>query len=340
MERRAWAAVVATAVVSSLVTGFGVARFVGAEATAEPSSLVPIVPCRLADTRSGDDNVGVKSTPIGPNQEHTFQVTGTNGECTIPAGATGIASNMTVVNPTGSSYLTVFPAGGDRPLSANLNWTAASPPTPNQVTVGLSAGGAITVYNLTGDVDLVVDIVGYYVESAGSPGPQGPEGPQGPQGEPGEDGADGAPGVQGEQGVPGPGGLEGFSAFGSASLSPLDVPEGATLQLGLLTNVTLQAGQSIHVAGIATGAFQADGQPYNVLACYVEDSETVFEVIPTGIPSQVTAAPGTIRWNRSGSAVPGAGTFGVGLCIENLDNSDSLIVTTREVSGYVIVTNP
>jgi hypothetical protein len=334
MERRAWAAVVATAVVSSLVTGFGVARFVGAEATAEPSSLVPIVPCRLADTRTGDDNVGVKDTPIGPNQEHTFQVTGTNGECTIPAGATGIASNMTIVNPTGSSFLTVFPEGNERPLSANLNWTSTSPPTPNQVTVGLSVGGAITVYNLTGDVDLVVDIVGYYVESAGSPGPEGPEGPPGEQGEPGEDGADGAPGDPASLTV------VAVEPFGSITLSPLEVGPSARVQLGSLVDVTVLDGQEITAAGLGRGTFQADGQSYRVVLCYVEDGETAFEVFPGLIGPDVsnTLSSGA-RWYRPGSVVPGAGTYGVGLCVENLDVAE-LIVTTREVSGFVVVNNP
>jgi hypothetical protein len=35
------------------------------------------------------------------------------------------------------------------------------------VTVGLSAAGAIDVYNLTGTVDVIVDIVGYYQRASG-----------------------------------------------------------------------------------------------------------------------------------------------------------------------------
>jgi len=127
-----------------------------------PSSLTPIVPCRLADTRA-DQKVGTIGQPIPANASATFAVWGTNGECTIPSNATGIATNVTIVNPTASSFLTVYPAdAATRPKASNLNWVAGAAPTPNQVTVGLSSNGAISVYNLAGTVDVVIDIVGYY----------------------------------------------------------------------------------------------------------------------------------------------------------------------------------
>ena len=65
-----------------------------------------------------------------------------------------------------------------RPTASNLNFTAGSPPTPNQVTVGLSATGAIGVYNLSGTVDIIVDIVGYYQAAATGGGGGGGGGSQ------------------------------------------------------------------------------------------------------------------------------------------------------------------
>jgi hypothetical protein len=142
-----------------------VAVNVGDAANNSPSSLVPIVPCRLFDTRS-DNQVGNRGQPIPADTSVTFAVWGTNGECTIPDTATAIATNVTIVNPTSSSFLTVYPADAPtRPKASNLNWLPTSPPTPNQVTVGLSANGAINVYNLAGSVDVIVDIVGYYVQA-------------------------------------------------------------------------------------------------------------------------------------------------------------------------------
>jgi hypothetical protein len=136
-----------------------------ATSSGERAVFVPITPCRLIDTRAGGDNVGVRSTPIDSGEAATFQVTGTNGDCLIPVTATGITANATAVNPSSSSYVTIYPADANpRPTASNLNVVAGAAPTPNQVTVGLSAAGAIGVYNNAGTVDLIIDIVGYYTD--------------------------------------------------------------------------------------------------------------------------------------------------------------------------------
>lgn len=82
---------------------------------------MPITPCRLVDTRA-TDTVGTRSTQIGASEAVTFDVWGTNGACTIPDSAVGIATNTTAVNPTGDSYLTVWPGDDQQPLASNLNW--------------------------------------------------------------------------------------------------------------------------------------------------------------------------------------------------------------------------
>jgi hypothetical protein len=45
-----------------------------------------------------------------------------------------------------------------------LNWTAGAPPTPNKVDVKLSASGSINLFNLAGNVGVLVDVVGYYAD--------------------------------------------------------------------------------------------------------------------------------------------------------------------------------
>ena len=174
------------------MTAVGVIHSVNATGVDIPSSFVPIVPCRLVDTRSAAP-IGSRATPIGASESVTFQVTGSNGGCVIPSTANGIASNVTSVNPTSRSYLTVFPADEALPLASNLNWTSTSPPTPNQVTVKLSATGAIKTFNNAGTIDIIIDIVGYYQPSTS--GPSGPAGPVGPIGPAGANGAAGAPAV-------------------------------------------------------------------------------------------------------------------------------------------------
>jgi len=179
---------VSAALAAAAVSGIGLVQAAGAESGGTASVFVPIAPCRLLDTRPGADNVGTRNSPLAATETATFAVWGTNGNCTIPSTATGIATNATAVNPTAASYVTVFPADANpRPTASNLNVVANGAPTPNQVTVGLSVAGAISIYNNGGTVDMIIDIVGYYqgFTDGGAPGPQGPAGPQGPQGIPG-----------------------------------------------------------------------------------------------------------------------------------------------------------
>ncbi len=170
---------VAALLAAGVTTAIGVAQQVGAGPSVA-STFTPITPCRLADTRPAPDLVGTRSTPLSAGETAVFAVWGTNGNCTIPTTATGVAMNATAVGPTSAGFVTIFPADASRPLTSNLNFVAGSPPTPNQVTVGLSDAGAIRAYNLSGSVALIIDIVGYY--SAASSGPAGPSGPTGATG--------------------------------------------------------------------------------------------------------------------------------------------------------------
>jgi hypothetical protein len=127
------------------------------------SVLVPIAPCRLFDTRTGADNVGTRATPLRAGETFVQAVRGTNGKCTVPTDATAVALNVTAVNSTADSYLTVFPADVAAPLASNLNWRAGAAPTPNKVDVKLSVDGMIGLFNLAGQVDVIADVVGFYV---------------------------------------------------------------------------------------------------------------------------------------------------------------------------------
>ncbi len=157
--RLRWAAAGAAAVSALAAGSLFVAR--AAENPPDTSSFVPIVPCRLIDTRPSFQ-VGTRGTPLGADSAYTATVWGENGDCTIPRSASGVSLNVTAISPTKPSFLTVYPADATRPTASNLNYFAGKPPTPNAVTVKLSADGKIKLYNFDGTVDVVVDIVGYY----------------------------------------------------------------------------------------------------------------------------------------------------------------------------------
>ncbi len=172
--RSRWAAAGA---MLALTMGAGGVLTSSAAGSPAASSFVPITPCRLFDTRPTPDTVGTRAIPLGPRDTLVAQVTGSNGDCVIPANATAASMNVTIVAPSSSSFLTVYPSDKPRPLASNLNWIANQSPTPNAVTVALSADGKASFYNLSGTVNLAVDIVGFYEPSAS--GPTGPVSPDG-----------------------------------------------------------------------------------------------------------------------------------------------------------------
>ena len=143
-----------------------VASLAGAELTSgagesEPSAFVSIDPCRLLDTRPAT-KIGPIST-LGGSTTRTATVRGTNGQCFVPATATAVSMNVTAVDGTASSFLTVWPSdAASRPGTSNLNWVPGAPPTPNKVDVALSADGKVSLFNRFGTVNVIADIVGYY----------------------------------------------------------------------------------------------------------------------------------------------------------------------------------
>lgn len=153
------------------VAGLATAQLTqGAATPVEQSAFVPIPPCRLLDTRPDPDRVGNLAT-FSAGQTQVADVRGINGECNIPVSATGVAANVTALNGTAPSFLQMWPADAPtQPRSSNLNWLPGQAPTPNKVDIGLSAQGQMSIFNLNGTVDVIVDVVGYYAPIASATG--------------------------------------------------------------------------------------------------------------------------------------------------------------------------
>jgi V8-like Glu-specific endopeptidase len=110
-----------------------------------------IAPTRLLDTRA---NGG----PVGPAGQREVQVTGVAG---IPADATAVVLNVTVTQPTSGGYLTVHPAGTNRPTASNLNFSAGQT-VPNLVIAKVGAGGRINLFSSAGAAHVVIDATAFY----------------------------------------------------------------------------------------------------------------------------------------------------------------------------------
>lgn len=87
---------------------------------------------------------------------------GTNGRCSIPGEAVAVSLKVTIVNPSSSSFLAVRPADAAAAPGSSPNSVAVQAATPNAVTTKLSGDGRIALYNLSGTVDVVVDVLGFY----------------------------------------------------------------------------------------------------------------------------------------------------------------------------------
>lgn len=157
LVRSRWAAIGAAVAVSLGAGGVGLAHAAGSDA----SVFHAVTPVRVFDTRDGTG--GVPAAPVASGSSITVAVGGTNG---IPVDATAVVLNVTVVNGTAPSFLTVWPAGDVKPTASALNWTDASA-TPNAVTVGLGTAGKVSFFNFAGSVNVLADVVGYYTSTEG-----------------------------------------------------------------------------------------------------------------------------------------------------------------------------
>jgi hypothetical protein len=125
-----------------------------------------LVPARLADTRDLPtiDGKFRNDGALGQGTTRNITVTGRGG---VPAAGVGaVALNVTATNPTLPSYVTVFPTGAERPTASNLN-TVHGQTVPNMVIAKVGQGGQVSVYNNSGSVDVVVDVLGWFATGAG-----------------------------------------------------------------------------------------------------------------------------------------------------------------------------
>jgi hypothetical protein len=137
---------------------FDVVGFYAGASGPAGSRFHPTDPYRLFDTRHGNHQVA--AGPLGANGVLRFDV---SGEGELPAsGVTAIVVNVTVTDPTRSSFLTVYPDDvGTLPLASNLNFVAGQT-VPNLVVVRVPPSGVVDFYNLAGSVHVLADVVGYY----------------------------------------------------------------------------------------------------------------------------------------------------------------------------------
>lgn len=117
-----------------------------------------VTPCRVVDTRNP---VSTNGGPImGPGTQRDFAI---RGNCGVPTTAKAVSLNVTITGATTSSFLTIWPSGGARPVVSTINFTQNDIALANGAIVGLSTNSAdLSVYNAAGNVHVILDVSGYF----------------------------------------------------------------------------------------------------------------------------------------------------------------------------------
>ncbi len=137
------------------VTGYFLAA--DTAATYEPTG-----PVRLLDTRAGNGLSG----KFRSGAPRTWQIAGRGG---IPAGATAITGNVTVVGQTGAGFVSLGPVASASPTTSTLNFPPGDT-RANGFTAKLAGNGKLAAVFIGGagaTTHLIVDVTGYYVAGLG-----------------------------------------------------------------------------------------------------------------------------------------------------------------------------
>ena len=110
-----------------------------------------VTPCRIFDTRT--------TTPLGAGENRVFNIA---GSCGIPATATAVSVNVTVVSPSANGSATLFPGDLTVPNTTSVSYVTGKNRANNAV-VALSTNGTGTIraYSSAG-AHLILDVNGYF----------------------------------------------------------------------------------------------------------------------------------------------------------------------------------
>lgn len=120
------------------------------------TSFYTVAPCRAVDSRNPSDGPA-----IWPAERRRVVLA---GKCGIPATATAVSVNLTVVNPTIGGFLSLYPANAAPPATSSLSFRGGQVRANNAV-MGLGTDGGLTVFCWMedfGSVDYIIDVNGYF----------------------------------------------------------------------------------------------------------------------------------------------------------------------------------
>jgi hypothetical protein len=146
--------------VGSVNVAVDVNGWFGTSAGAQFSGLAPT---RVCDTRGA--SVGCAEGLVGAGHVLNVRIAGVAGIPPLGGASAPVAvvANVTAVNATTGTVVTAYPGplGSVVPSSSDLNIPSYEPVT-NLIVVEVGADGTINLRNELGDINLIVDVLGYY----------------------------------------------------------------------------------------------------------------------------------------------------------------------------------
>ncbi|MEZ5258099.1 MAG: serine hydrolase domain-containing protein [Ilumatobacteraceae bacterium] len=127
--------------------------YVAAPGPATAGRTIAIEPVRRLDTRTGDRP--------GAGASLELRVAGTGS---VPSSASAVLATVTATRSVGPGYVTVWPAGRERPNVSTLNLTRSDQTVANVAIVPVGDHGSIELFTDAG-TDLIVDVVGYVTDA-------------------------------------------------------------------------------------------------------------------------------------------------------------------------------
>lgn len=137
-----------------------------AQAAGADGRFTPIAPVRVFDSQQ------TLSTDLAPGETRTISVADQSPSAgaakgVVVPGASAVAYNVTVVRPSASGHLRVFPADAEMPGASIINFGGDGDTVANGSQVRIDADRQIRIFNSSGKpVHLLFDIVGYFSDAA------------------------------------------------------------------------------------------------------------------------------------------------------------------------------
>jgi LPXTG-site transpeptidase (sortase) family protein len=133
-----------------VLAGTGIRRPAAATPSPPTAAFHPVGPRRVLDTRRD-------STTLAAATTRDMNMAGTG----VPAAATAVVLEVTATGTTDAGFVTMYPAGSDRPTTSVLNRDGNGTTVQNLVTMALGDSAGVRIYS-SARTDLVVDLFGYY----------------------------------------------------------------------------------------------------------------------------------------------------------------------------------